>query len=152
MNSEISHMHNTDGSANQWRTSSTYWLTTVDDTIYNIELNCAKLLRIPQENQEPIQVLRYTAGQRYDLHRDYFDLELYKGTDIENAIRGDQNRVATLFWYMSDVDSGGWTYFPSSGKLPPPYSNKLKRMSDCNEGLKIQPRKGSVILFYNHQA
>ena len=57
--------------------------------------------------------------------------------------------MATLFWYMSDVHEGGWTYFPRAGKLPNPRSYKLKKMSDCADGLKVPPRKGAVILFYS---
>mmetsp|Transcript_6050 Transcript_6050/g.9619 ORF Transcript_6050/g.9619 Transcript_6050/m.9619 type:complete len:190 (+) Transcript_6050:1-570(+) len=147
--SGVSHMHNTAGSANQWRTSTTHWLHKTDDIIERIEQHCSKLLHVPIENQEQIQVLRYESTQQYDSHWDYFDPSLYEGTEMAQKIRGGRNRLATLFWYMSDVDEGGWTYFPRSGKLKNPSSYKLKRVEDCNVGLKVEPKKGAVILFYS---
>jgi len=142
-------MHNTGGDANQWRTSTTHWLRQRDEIITRIEVHCSKLLHIPKNNQELIQVLRYEPTQQYDSHWDYFDPALYRGTAMEKKIRGGRNRVATLFWYMSDVTEGGWTYFPRSGKLPNPRSYKLKKVSDCSDGLKVEPKKGAVILFYS---
>merc|ERR1712013_16698 len=144
-----SHMTISAGAAEQWRTSTTHWLRTSDATTQRIKRHCSALLHIPSVNQELIQALRYEATQQYDSHWDYFDPKLYEGTAMEKKIRGGRNRVATLFWYMSDVEEGGWTYFPRSGELPNPRSYKLKQISDCGDGLKVQPRKGAVILFYS---
>ena len=61
--SGVSHMHNTQGDASQWRTSTTHWLRQRDDVIERIETHCSKLLHIPMANQELIQVLRYEPTQ-----------------------------------------------------------------------------------------
>jgi hypothetical protein len=56
------------------------------------------------ENAEPIQVLRYEIGQKYDAHFDYF-------SDTVNLRFGGQ-RVATVLMYLTDVKRGGETVFP----------------------------------------
>lgn len=58
------------------------------------------------ENGEDIQVLRYEPGQKYDPHYDYF-------ADKENIARGG-HRIATVLMYLTDVEKGGETVFPSA--------------------------------------
>ncbi|ETO26514.1 hypothetical protein RFI_10623, partial [Reticulomyxa filosa] len=168
--STVSHMHNTRGSSDQWRTSTTHWLNAKQDPLVSRLHNIAsQLTHIDRSHQEHVQVLRYYPSQQYDSHWDYFEPSLYRGTDMENTIKRGKNRLATVFWYMSDVSDGGWTYFPRSGKLPDPkvcvvcflkninvtlilgsYSYKLKKVSDCKKGgLLISPKKGNAILFYS---
>jgi prolyl 4-hydroxylase len=60
---------------------------------------------------------------------------------IEN---GKKNRLATVFWYLSDVPKGGETLFPREGKAPHPMS-----VTDCSVGLKVKPVRGKVIIFYS---
>ena len=57
---------------------------------------------------------------------------------------GKVNRMATVLWYLSDVQSGGETVFPQAGGKPPPRS-----MAACDQGLKVAPKKGKVIMFYS---
>lgn len=58
------------------------------------------------ENGEDIQVLRYEPGQKYDPHYDYF-------ADKVNIARGG-HRIVTVLMYLSDVEKGGETVFPSA--------------------------------------
>lgn len=58
------------------------------------------------ENGEDMQVLRYEHGQKYDPHFDYF-------SDPVNIARGG-HRIATVLMYLSDVEKGGETVFPSA--------------------------------------
>jgi hypothetical protein len=51
-------------------------------------------------------VLRYEHGQKYDPHYDYF-------SDKVNIARGG-HRVATVLMYLTDVEKGGETVFPSA--------------------------------------
>ena len=60
---------------------------------------------------------------------------------VEN---GAKNRLSTVFWYMSDVKSGGETNFPRFNGSPPPRDTK-----SCNVGLNVKPKKGKVIIFHN---
>eukprot|EP01060_Flectonema_neradi_P012484 TRINITY_DN19294_c0_g1_i1.p1 TRINITY_DN19294_c0_g1~~TRINITY_DN19294_c0_g1_i1.p1 ORF type:complete len:313 (+),score=44.26 TRINITY_DN19294_c0_g1_i1:133-1071(+) len=85
---------------------------------------------------EKLQVLRYDVGQHYVSHNDYFDPSIY----------GDQhtNRALTFFLYLSSPTAGGHTVFPRAGGLPPPPS-----ASDCSRGLRVTPKKGAAVAFYN---
>lgn len=147
--STVSHMHNTEGNANQWRTSSTHWLKQDDSIVHIIDCQTSSLTHLPLTHQENVQVLRYFEGEQYDSHWDYFDPSLYKGTNMQEKIRGGRNRFLTLFWYMSNVTNGGWTYFPMAFNNQRPKSFKLKKINDCNKGLKVTPKKGNAIIFYS---
>mmetsp|Transcript_13715 Transcript_13715/g.40116 ORF Transcript_13715/g.40116 Transcript_13715/m.40116 type:complete len:355 (+) Transcript_13715:639-1703(+) len=136
--------------ASNWRTSqSTFLPAGRDTTMQNIERRTASLTRIPKNHQEHVQVLRYGNGEKYDAHHDYFNPEMYKNDkhtmmQIQN---GKRNRVATVFWYLSDVEKGGETIFPRAGGAPHP-----RDFSDCSRGLKVKPEEGKVIIFYSLDA
>lgn len=68
---------------------------------------------------EGLQVQRYENTQRYNSHYDTFD-----------GIDGEEQRNYTAMMYLNDIPEGGGTFF---GKL----------------GLRIQPRKGTLILWNN---
>jgi prolyl 4-hydroxylase len=64
-------------------------------------------------------VLRYELGQKYNTHHDY-------GSDDRHLACGP--RVLTFFLYLSDVEEGGHTAFPSLN-------------------ISIQPKKGRALLW-----
>jgi prolyl 4-hydroxylase len=45
---------------------------------------------------------------------------------------------------MSDVEEGGETVFPMADGAPHPRS-----MKSCDQGLKVKPVRGKVIIFYS---
>lgn len=61
------------------------------------------------ENGEAMQILHYEHGQKYEPHFDYFH-------DKENQ-RLCGHRIATVLMYLSNIDEGGETVFPSSEVL-----------------------------------
>lgn len=61
---------------------------------------------ISSENGEPIQMLRYEHGQKYERH---FDCIHDKGNQKVPA-----QRIATVLMYLSNVEKGGETIFPFS--------------------------------------
>jgi len=120
----------------------------------------ANLTRVPIHHNEAVQLLRYDVGQFYDAHNDWAFLPLVKD-DKELFMQkhyGHRDRMATLFWYLNDVTDGGHTVFPKHGhpicpgiedKCPGVVPVDFKR---CDIGLKVQPKKGAVILWYNYIA
>ncbi|VFQ70146.1 unnamed protein product [Cuscuta campestris] len=93
------------------------------------------------ENGEGLQVLHYEVGQKYEPHFDYF-------LDEFNTKNGGQ-RIATLLMYLSDVEEGGETVFPSAkgnfSSLP-----GWNEMSECaKRGLSVKPKMGDALLFWS---
>lgn len=80
------------------------------DLINTIENRIAELIHWEAEKGEPIQVLRYEIGGEYKAHYDYFDPNTVGG---QKNIGKSGQRVGTFLMYLSDVDAGGATRFPS---------------------------------------
>ena len=100
--------------ASEVRTSTGYFLTRgADDVVSRIEERIAAFAMIPVDHGEGMQILKYEPGQKYDPHFDYF-------TDTENCKHGGQ-RVATVILYLSDVEKGGETVFPTGEFLDDGY-------------------------------
>ncbi|KAH7444358.1 hypothetical protein KP509_02G075100 [Ceratopteris richardii] len=124
------------------RTSSgTFLVRGQDKIIRNIEKRIADFTFIPVEQGEGIQILHYEVGQKYEAHYDYFH-------DKFNTQNGGQ-RIATLLMYLSNVDAGGETVFPSAkvNKSSIPNWNEL---SECaRAGLAVKPKLGDALLFWS---
>ncbi|KAL0913248.1 hypothetical protein M5K25_016692 [Dendrobium thyrsiflorum] len=124
------------------RTSSgTFLKRGRDKMIRSIEKRLSDFTFLPVENGEGLQVLHYEVGQKYDSHYDYF-------LDEFNTKNGGQ-RIATVLMYLSDVEEGGETVFPSakvnSSSLP--WYNEL---SECGKsGLSVKPKMGDALLFWS---
>ena len=90
--------------------------------VHNVTRRINSLLRIPYNNGEDLQIVRYLPGQFYRRHHDQ-----------NTALWAPQGpRVLTFFMYLNDPDEGGETAFPSVG--PPP-------------GLKVSPKLGHAVLW-----
>ncbi|XP_070137453.1 prolyl 4-hydroxylase subunit alpha-2 isoform X2 [Drosophila bipectinata] len=72
---------------------------------------------------EMLQLMNYGLGGHYDRHYDFFNT-----TQNSSALTGD--RIATVLFYMSDVEQGGATVFPTIHKT-------------------VYPQRGSAIMWYN---
>jgi prolyl 4-hydroxylase len=110
----------------------------------------SKVMGIPAENSEDLQLLKYEVGQYYNTHHDYIPHQ--KGTKMRNVFvfvllesinrlqrdltylllaRTDRQcgpRTLTFFIYLSDVEAGGGTDFPILG-------------------LTVMPKRGSAVLW-----
>ncbi|XP_052196735.1 probable prolyl 4-hydroxylase 10 [Diospyros lotus] len=112
-----------------------------DKIIRNIEKKIADFTFIPVEHGEGLQILHYEVGQKYEPHFDYFQDEF-------NTQNGGQ-RIATVLMYLSDVEEGGETVFPSAkGNFSSvPWWNEL---SECGKGgLSVKPKMGDALLFWS---
>ncbi|KAH8382956.1 hypothetical protein KR009_005997 [Drosophila setifemur] len=73
---------------------------------------------------EMLQLMNYGLGGHYDKHYDFFNMTNSNTTQIN----GD--RIATVLFYLSDVEQGGATVFPNIQKA-------------------VFPQRGSAIIWYN---
>lgn len=96
-----------------------------NELISTIEERIAKLIHWDADRGEGVQVLRYGNGGEYKAHFDFFDPNTTGGQ--RNMVVGGQ-RVGTFLMYLSDVDAGGATRFPSVN-------------------LEVRPKAGMAIYF-----
>lgn len=115
------------------RTSQTVWLRESDNvktsatrSMRYLTTRASRLTGLPPSHMENLQVVRYTAGQKFDVHTDHLDafneldckgrlascliyLNSANQTQCENNIENNSNNVT-----KSDVGTfeGGSTYFP----------------------------------------
>jgi len=88
------------------RTSTQYWCDDSDGCTRNqvieaVTRRMSRIARMPEENAEYFQILRYEPGQFYKTHHDQ-----------QTAHWTPQGvRVYTFFVYLSDVEAGGGTRF-----------------------------------------
>lgn len=117
------------GEMHEGRTGSNTWLQhNTTPVILGVGERIAEMVRMPLENAEPFQIIHYSEGQKYDYHFDSFK-ESDENYNEDYVNRGGQ-RLLTVLGYLRDVPKGGETGF-----------NRL--------GLNVQPRKGSIIVWYN---
>lgn len=124
--------------------SITYGETT---TVKEVEERIARWTHLPVAHGEPIEVLRYQNGQKYDAHWDWFD-------EKEMTDKTTGNRMATVLMYLSDVEpgAGGETALPLAYPIDPDLQAIEGRgYSECaaRQGISIKPRKGDVLLFWD---
>jgi len=104
------------------RTSTTSWCN-VDSCLKDLRFQeirerIVNLTRVPWENAEHLQVLKYEPGQFYKEHHDQ--------NSPKNSAWGP--RLYTFFMYLSDVEAGGETRF-------------------TRLNISVAPKKGSAILW-----
>jgi prolyl 4-hydroxylase len=73
----------------------------------------------PKYDLEDVQLAQYTAGGKYDIHRD--------GDDCNEACP-DSQRIATVLVYLNEPKDGGETDFPLLN-------------------MRVKPRKGTAVFF-----
>jgi prolyl 4-hydroxylase len=83
-----------------------------DDFIARLDRRLSRLMNLPLENGEGLQVLHYPTGAGSEPHFDY--LQPGNAANRESIARSGQ-RVSTLVTYLNDVPAGGQTVFPALG-------------------------------------
>lgn len=102
------------------RTSSSMFFGEAEnELVANIEKRVSRIMNVPVEHGEGLQILNYQPGQEYKAHFDYFS---------SSSQMASNPRISTLVMYLNDVEQGGETYFP-----------KL--------GLSVSPQKGMAVYF-----
>lgn len=106
------------------RTSSTFWCIhqcQKSAIVQRITERIQSVLTIPSYHYEPFQLLKYGKGEKYITHHDY---------SFEELRLACGPRILTVFLYLSDVEEGGETNFPSLQ-------------------ISVTPKKGKVVVWSN---
>ncbi|XP_046656313.1 prolyl 4-hydroxylase subunit alpha-1-like [Daphnia pulicaria] len=109
----------------RYRIAKSAWLKHEEhDYVSDINFRVGDITGLDMATSEDLQVCNYGIGGHYEPHYDY----ARKG-EVQQDF-GWGGRIATLLFYMSDVEAGGATVFP-----------KLN--------LSLWPQKGSAAFWYN---
>ncbi|OEL38067.1 putative prolyl 4-hydroxylase 3 [Dichanthelium oligosanthes] len=123
------------------RTSSGMFLRREQDKIIRtIEKRIADYTSIPLEHGEGLQVLHYEVGQKFNPHYDYSE----NGCNTKNG----GPRQATLLMYLSDVEEGGETVFPSA-IAKSSSSSRFSVKPFAKRGMSVKPKMGDALLFWS---
>ncbi|MFN3944312.1 MAG: 2OG-Fe(II) oxygenase [Allosphingosinicella sp.] len=107
----------------EFRTSHTCHLDRQHPVVAAIEQRIADLLGIPPEYGEPMQGQRYTVGQQFKAHHDYFHRE---EEYFERVMAEGGQRTWTAMAFLNHVEAGGATTFPRTAiRIVPTPGNLL---------------------------
>ena len=123
---------------NDYRTSKTCYFNDDKDNndfMKEIESRICKTIGINNRFAEPIQGQKYTIGQEFKIHTDYFDPAVLESN---KSIRGQ--RTWTFMIYLNDHDDSGLNGNDSlnGGYTSFPYAHISKK-----------PQTGSALIWYN---
>ncbi|HYE42817.1 MAG TPA: 2OG-Fe(II) oxygenase [Caulobacteraceae bacterium] len=101
-------------SQNEMRTNTGagFGVSTGDVPIWLARARIAEAVNVPMAFLEPVNVLHYDPGQRFELHYDFIDPDVAHFAD-DLSQRGQ--RTATALLYLNDDYDGGETAFPNIG-------------------------------------
>lgn len=134
----------------QSRTSTTLTLPADKQALFH-EWVAARLPHIwEHHDHEPTQLARYTAGQHYDYHHDYFDAAALASTNPTTPTR---QRTWTLLVYLNDLEphtaaAGRRTGRRRTGRRPE-HASGGTHFGHPDVDVLFTPKRGSAILWNN---
>jgi prolyl 4-hydroxylase len=109
-----------------YRVSKSGWVKDEEHPIIKrVSVKSGTIANLTIETVEELQVVNYGIGGHYEPHYDFARKD--EAGSFEARIG---NRIATVIYYMTDVEAGGATVFPYIG-------------------VKLWPEKGSAAVWYN---
>jgi prolyl 4-hydroxylase len=119
------------------RTSwGTFFELNENDFMAKLDRRISEVMNWPIENGEGLQILNYKIGTEYQPHFDYFEEE--EAGSQTHLEKGGQ-RVSTLVVYLSDVEIGGETIFPTIGSSVKPNVGSAVYFEYCNSMGQVDP-------------
>jgi prolyl 4-hydroxylase len=110
----------------EYRISKTAWIADSEDPgIRQISMKAGTIAGLNLNTVEHLQVLNYGIGGHYEPHYDFST-----ATDETDFSDNIGNRIATVIFYIEDVEAGGATAFPAVG-------------------VRVTPEAGAAGLWYN---
>jgi prolyl 4-hydroxylase len=115
---------------NSDRTSQSVFLTRPQDladaTLQKIMAAAVSVTNLPRSYMEPLQVVRYVAGQYYKSHYDYLE-------EVSEEVKAHGQRTLTILVYLNDLpaeEAGGGTKFHALN-------------------FTVKPTRGTAVLWHN---
>lgn len=99
----------------------------IGDLAIDIKHRIASLTGFHESQFEQIVVHKYSIGQEFKLHSDFFgesEDETFQKNIVERCKYGG-NRISTVIVYLNDVEEGGQTWFPWLHLIIPPNKGTL---------------------------
>jgi prolyl 4-hydroxylase len=136
-----------------FRNSSSARLVDYDD---DLVVSCIKQRAaafqgyISSDNVEPLVAVRYTNGNYYDYHNDWFPVPSKFGAHY-------YNRVTSFFVYLGDECEGGSTHFPLFPAVGWEEGGSREAWCDfvdCDKSIKgvaVKPIAGNAVFWVNLQ-
>jgi prolyl 4-hydroxylase len=107
-----------------------------NELVSRIDRRLAKLMGLPVENGEGLQVLRYEAGAHSAPH---FDFLLPVSEANRASLERSGQRVSTLVMYLNEPEAGGETVFPEAGVAVAPRKGGALYFEYCNTAGQLDP-------------
>jgi prolyl 4-hydroxylase len=105
-----------------FRTSETCDLSADHSEVATLNARISALTGLNPDHGEPVQGQRYTVGQEFKNHTDYFE---ENGLDYHAMTRVAGQRTWTVMIYLNEPEAGGATRFRTIGKTVQPETGKL---------------------------
>lgn len=112
---------------NAFRTSETCDLPIDDPDAMELDRRIIDLIGLDPAHGEPLQGQRYSVGQEFKAHTDYFEPT---GVDFEKFCSVAGQRTWTVMIYLNEVEAGGATRFKAVDKIVHPEAGKLLAWSN----------------------
>lgn len=93
-------------------TGTGFGLRDTDLVMTLLRARIAKAVKLPLAQFEPVNVLHYDPGQKFDRHYDFINPEV---SHFADDLRQRGQRLATALIYLNDAYEGGETDFPDLG-------------------------------------
>jgi len=122
------------GSVTRVRTSTTAFLGaphSSDQVVARVRRRIARFSGYREGEIEPLQVVRYQQGQKYEGHHDFFDI-----CDVGDKQSSGRRQVTFLIYLvgMPEGETGGGTGFPDLGLVVAPEAGSAIVFNDCLDG------------------
>ena len=108
---------------------SMFFLPRESPLVATLDERFARIMNMPVDHGEGLQVLRYGMGTRYTSH---FDFLVPNNVASEQSLRRSGQRVSSLVTYLNDVPGGGETTFPQAGLTVSPIRGNAVYFEYCN--------------------
>jgi prolyl 4-hydroxylase len=108
-----------------------------NDLVARLDHRLSRVMNLPLDHGEGLQVLHYPVGAGSEPHVDY--LQPGNAANRESIARSGQ-RVSTLVTYLNDVLAGGQTVFPALGWAVSPLRGNAVYFEYADDQGRVDPR------------